>query len=257
MNEKIEMLARFIVKSSCNVALTGAGISTPSGIRDFRGPDGLWKIADPEKFEINYFNKYPDEVWELFNRHFMFENKISPNAAHIALAELEKLGMLCAVITQNIDGLHQNAGSGNVIELHGSLKNAVCTVCKKKYDLRELAGRYSHVPKCESCGGILKPDIVFFGEPLDDKVLEKATEYSSRAEIMLIIGSSLSVSPANYLPLYAKRNGAKIAIINDAPGEEDHMADIIIRERVETVLPELLNRIKMLADLYRHQHKNH
>ncbi len=257
MSEKIETLAKFIVKSSCNVALTGAGISTPSGIRDFRGTDGLWKIVNPEKFEINYFNENPDEVWELFNRYFMFENKISPNAAHIVLAELEKMGMLCTVITQNIDGLHQSAGSGNVIELHGSLKNAICTVCKKKYDLRGLAERYNNAPKCESCGGILKPDIVFFGEPLDDKVLRKATDYSSRAEIMLIIGSSLSVSPANYLPLYAKRNGSKIVIINDTPGENDHMADIIIRGRVEMVLPELLNHIKMLTDLYREQHKNH
>ncbi len=177
-------------------------------------------------------------------KYFMLGIEIKPNIAHISLAELEKMGKLCAVITQNIDGLHQEAGSARVIELHGSLRNAICASCKRQYNLTEIIKRYGNAaPRCESCGGLLKPDIVFFGEPLNERVLSEAIDYASRSKVMIAIGTSLSVSPANYMPVYAKRNGAKLFIINDSPGEEDSMADIIIRERVEVALPELLSII--------------
>ncbi|MEM4493841.1 MAG: Sir2 family NAD-dependent protein deacetylase, partial [Pyrobaculum sp.] len=131
--DPLEEVASLIVRSSCNVALTGAGVSTASGIPDFRGPQGLWRMVDPEKFEISYFHDHPDEVWDLFVEFFLSTFNAKPNPAHYALAELEKLGKLCAVITQNVDMLHQAAGTRNVVELHGSLKDVICLQCGYRY----------------------------------------------------------------------------------------------------------------------------
>lgn len=248
----IEELADVIAKSDCNVALTGAGVSTASGVRDFRGPQGIWRIIDPEKFEIDYFLSNPDEVWNLFVEHFNLREDVKPNPAHYALAELENMGLLCALITQNIDGLHQRAGSKNVIELHGNLRKAVCMSCGKEYDLAEVLSSFKgESPRCKACGGLLKPDIIFFGEPLKSDVLTEAIRISKKSKVFLAIGTSLAVSPANQLPLYAKYSGAKLIIINEGPTELDYLADAKINERVEKVLPELvkiiynkINRIK-------------
>jgi NAD-dependent deacetylase len=160
---EIKEVSKIILNSKCTVALTGAGISTASGIRDFRGPQGIWKTIDPEKFEINYFINHSDEVWNLFIKTFALEQEVNPNAAHFALAELEKINVLCGVITQNIDGLHQKAGSVNVIELHGNLRKAVCLKCSNTYPLNKIIKNFvGKSPLCPNCNGLLKPDIVFF-----------------------------------------------------------------------------------------------
>ncbi|MFP3304107.1 MAG: NAD-dependent deacylase [Nitrososphaeria archaeon] len=242
---EIKEVSKIILNSKCTVALTGAGVSTASGIKDFRGPQGIWKTIDPEKFEINYFINHPDEVWNLFIKTFALEQEVNPNAAHFALAELEKMNLLCGVITQNIDGLHQKAGSINVIELHGNLKKAVCLQCNKTYPLSEIIKNFvGKSPLCPYCKGLLKPDIIFFGEPLKEEVIFKAIELSKAADVFLAIGTSLSVYPANQLPLYAKHKGAKLIIINEGRTEEDDLADIIITGRAEIVLPKIINEIK-------------
>jgi NAD-dependent deacetylase len=241
----LDEVASLIARSSCTVALTGAGVSTASGIPDFRGPQGIWKVVDPEKFEISYFYKNPDEVWDLFVRYLLPAFDVKPNPAHYALAELERLGKLCAVVTQNVDMLHQAAGSKNVIELHGALRDAVCVKCGTRYPLREaLRWRTAGAPRCPKCGGVLKPDVVFFGESVPQQALREAFMLAEMAEVFLAVGTSLAVYPANQLPLIAKKHGAKLVIINADETFYDFFADYIIRGRVEEVLPALVAKVK-------------
>jgi NAD-dependent deacetylase len=238
--DELETLASLLAVSNCVVVLTGAGISTPSGIPDFRGPQGLWRRVDPEKFTIEHFFADPDEVWSLFVNHFVVGNA-EPNSAHMALATLEEWGKICGIITQNVDGLHQRAGSKRVVELHGSLKYAVCTSCGSKYPLADVLKEYRGVaPRCKICGGLLKPDVVFFGEPLPRDAWEEAVSLAQVSDLFLAVGTSLAVAPANRLPYIAKSSGAKLAIINEEPTELDHIADVVIRGKVEAVLPRLV-----------------
>lgn len=247
MESAVRAVARELARADCAVALTGAGVSTASGIPDFRGPQGLWRRVDPAKFEISYFEEHPDEVWELFVRHFGgFEAR--PNAAHFALAELEAMGKLCAVITQNVDGLHQAAGSRRVIELHGSLRHARCMACGALYDLREVVASFSgRAPRCPRCGGLLKPDVVFFGEPLPREAIWEAVMLAEMAQVFMAVGTSLYVSPANQLPLVAKRRGSRLVIINDDETALDSYADYVIRGRVEEVLPMLVGELSSMV----------
>lgn len=246
--DPLEALAKALARSDCNVALTGAGISTPSGIPDFRGPGGLWSRVDPDKFDISYFRRHPDEVWGLFVEHFIPLLDAKPNPAHVALAQLEEMGRLCAVITQNIDGLHQAAGSRNVVELHGNMRYARCPLCGEYYDMRAVASRFNgRAPRCPRCGSVLKPDVVFFGEELPADAFRLALEYAENARVFIVVGSSLYVAPANQLPLVAKRNGALLAIINMGPTEYDHEADLLIRARVEEALPRLVGLVRALS----------
>jgi NAD-dependent deacetylase len=243
--EDLDEVASLIARSSCTVALTGAGVSTPSGIPDFRGPQGVWRVIDPEKFDVEYFHKNPDEVWDLFVQYLLPAFDVKPNPAHHALAELERLGKLCAVITQNVDMLHQAAGSKNVIELHGALRDAVCINCGARYPLAEaLKRRRAGAPRCPKCGGVLKPDVVFFGEPLPQQALKEAFMLAEMAEVFLAVGTSLAVYPANQLPVIAKKRGAKLVIINADETFYDFFADYIIRGKVEEVLPALVARVK-------------
>ncbi|MGC8973659.1 MAG: NAD-dependent protein deacetylase [Thermoproteus sp.] len=243
--EKIFQIADLLNRSNCAVALTGAGVSTASGIPDFRGPQGIWRSVDPSKFEISYFYQNPDEVWRLFISIFVPKGDVVPNAAHRALAQLESMGRLCAVITQNVDGLHQAAGSVRVVELHGSVKYAVCTKCGMKYTLSEVLSTYDgSAPRCRVCGGVLKPDVVFFGEPLPQEAFNEAVLLSELADVFMVIGSSLAVAPANRLPLIAKRHGAKIVIINSGPTEMDEIADIMIEGRAEEILPKIVEALR-------------
>ncbi len=243
--EDLDEVVSLIARSSCTVALTGAGVSTASGIPDFRGPQGIWKVVDPEKFDINYFYKNPDEVWDLFVRYLLPASNAKPNPAHYALAELEKLGKLCAVVTQNVDMLHQAAGSRNVIELHGALRDAVCVKCGARYPLTEaLRWRTAGAPRCPKCGGVLKPDVVFFGEPLPQQALREAFMLAEMAEVFLAVGTSLAVYPANQLPIIAKKRGAKLVIINADETFYDFFADYILRGKVEEVLPALVAKVK-------------
>ncbi|CCC81634.1 NAD-dependent protein deacetylase [Thermoproteus tenax] len=242
--DELREVADLLNRSNCAVALTGAGVSTPSGIPDFRGPQGLWRRIDPRRFEIAYFYAHPGEVWRLFVDTFLAQAEAKPNPAHLALAELEAKGKICAVITQNVDGLHQRAGSKRVIELHGSLRYAVCTSCGARFPLSEvLKGPIDDAPRCRVCGGVLKPDVVFFGEPLPYEALQDAMMLAELSDVFMAIGTSLAVAPANRLPLIAKRKGAKLVIINQDPTELDEFADIIIRGKVEEILPRIAELI--------------
>ncbi len=246
----IEELARWISSSKCTVALTGAGVSTASGLPDFRGPSGIWRRLDPSKFEIDAFYEDPDWVWRMFVEHFLPDVDLRPNPAHVALAELESMGRLCAVITQNVDGLHQKAGSSRVIELHGSSANAICTTCGRRVEISAAVAQVKSTgrsPRCPSCGGLLRPGVVFFGELLPADALREAIKYSEISDVFMAIGTSLTVSPANTLPLRAKLNGAKLAILNGEETEMDEEADLVIRGRVEELLPRLVQEVRRLA----------
>ncbi|MCE4625331.1 MAG: NAD-dependent protein deacylase [Desulfurococcales archaeon] len=236
----IRPAAELLAKSRHAIALTGAGVSTASGIPDFRGPQGLWRKIPSYKFSIDYFLENPGEVWELYLQRFRAIGALKPNPSHYALAKLESESVLKAIITQNIDGLHQKAGSRNVIELHGTFKKAVCLQCGRTYPI-EYALRQveeGRLPRCEYCGGLLKPAVVMFGEPLPAVALTRAFFHAERSDVVLVAGSSLYVSPANQIPVIAKARGAKVIIVNLGEVYLD-VADIKIEAPTEKALPRL------------------
>ncbi len=249
LEKQLKRAAEILARSKYAIVFTGAGVSTESGIPDFRGPQGLWKRVDPEKFTISYFISNPDEVWELFVNYLMISSDVKPNPAHKAIAELEALGIVKSVITQNVDGLHQRAGSRKVIELHGNLRYAVCINCGNRISLEEaikLFEKKNSAPRCPKCGGLLKPDVVFFGEPLPQGALKAAFEEARKADVVLVVGSSLVVTPAAYVPMIAKENGAKLIIVNLEETAMDHLADVVIRGRAGEILPKIVERVKTL-----------
>ena len=195
------MKLKDIINQRGGVCLTGAGISTESGIPDFRSPTGIWSKYNIEEYAyIDAFYENPKKVWKLLNEIDKQVRNAKPNEAHILLAEMEKKGIISAVITQNIDGLHQKAGSQHVIELHGNANRLICLNCGKTYpnDDKELTIK-DNIPYCQ-CGNILKPDVVFFGEALPIDALQSAQQYIQSATFLLIIGTSLVVAPASFLP---------------------------------------------------------
>jgi len=240
----IEEAANILVNARHAIAFTGAGISTESGIPDFRGPQGLWKQYSPEIATINYFLQHPKEFW-LFYRVRMSALFIAkPNRAHRALAELESMGVIKAVITQNVDGLHQAAGSKNVIELHGTMRRAICIACGRAYPMDVVIKKIDSgqvPPLCDECGGVLKPDTVLFGEPVKD--FDRARELAMISDAVLVVGSSLTVYPAAYIPLFVKEMGGKVIIINMEPTELDYIADVNIRCKAGDAMEKLLEKI--------------
>ncbi|BDC36610.1 MAG: NAD-dependent deacylase [Candidatus Methanoliparum thermophilum] len=254
LDEKIKKTAELIKDSKSIVALTGAGMSTESGIPDFRSPGtGIWEKIDPMKFaSIDSFIKGLD-LDELINLisdldiTSIFTSE--PNEGHKALAELETINKLEGIITQNVDMLHQKAGCKNVIEIHGSMKTASCLRCNKKIEfdefLAETIEQQKIPPKCP-CGGIIKPDVVFFGEMLPKKALSRSIEYVSRCDMLLAIGSSLVVYPVSSLPRLAKEHGAKLVIINIEKTPYDNVADVVIHGKIGTVLPRVVKEVKRL-----------
>ena len=221
-------------------AFTGAGVSTESGIPDFRGPSGLWRRIPPEVFSIEYFLENPGEVWRLYAQLHRVLAEARPNPGHVALAELEQLGLIEAVVTQNIDGLHQAAGSRRVIELHGSGNRARCLSCGETIPLREalkIAEERGWPPRCPRCGGLLKPDAVFFGEPLPREALEEAYRLARRARAVLVAGTSLQVYPAALVPEEAARRGARLIIVNLESTPLDWRADVVVRAPTGRFLP--------------------
>jgi len=245
--EHVEKAAEILASSRYAIAFTGAGVSTESGIPDFRGPDGLWRRMDPEKFHIEYFTYNPDEVWRLIVEHLIPVGEVKPNPAHYSIARLEEIGIIRAVITQNIDGLHQRAGSKRVIELHGNSRWSVCTLCGHRVPIEDalrMYGSTNRAPSCPRCGGILKPDVVFFGEPLPRRALSEAFDEARRADAVLVVGSSLVVTPAAYIPLAARESGARIVIVNLEPTTMDDMADVVIRSAAGRVLPRILEHVE-------------
>ena len=206
-------LAELLKNYNTAVALTGAGISVESGIPSFRGAHGLWTRYDPMEYaHIEAFLTNPAKVWKLLRELEDTIAQARPNPAHLALAALEKMGRLQAVITQNVDNLHQEGGSRNVIEFHGNARRFVCLRCKRSFDPKTLD--FSQVPLYCSCGGLIKPDIVFFGEEIPPAASQAAFALAETCDLMLVIGTSAAVMPANYLPYTAKKHGARIVEIN-------------------------------------------
>ncbi len=216
-NESIKEVAALLLKSKKNIAFTGAGISVESGIPPFRGEGGIWNKYDPEVLELDYFIRNPKKSWPFIKEMFydFFKDK-EPNAAHRTLAIWEKKGLLSGVITQNIDNLHQQAGTQNALDFHGNAQRIVCISCGFTSDSPD-AILTQLPPRCPECGNLLKPDFVFFGEGIPREAYSRSMEWVETAEIMLIIGTSGEVSPANQLPVIAKRNGATIVEINPMP----------------------------------------
>lgn len=235
-----EKLQQLIGQANRLVAFTGAGISAESGIPTYRGDDGLWNKYDPAKYaSVDYFFKDPAYYWNFFREvRYPLLKQAQPNPAHIALARLEAGGRLNVVITQNIDGLHQLAGSQNVLELHGNTRRIICVRCKTRYSMDDIYNRLDtqFPPRCPACDGALKPEVVFFGESLPAAVLREAIQESEACDLFIVIGSSLVVQPAAWLPARAKERGAKLVIINKDPTPLDSLADLLFHSSASEVL---------------------
>lgn len=229
-----------IKKSKYMIAFTGAGISAESGVPTFRGKEGVWEKHGSQFAEIDYFLKDQEDSWKSLKKVFYEPLKdTKPNMAHIVLAKLERMGLLKAVITQNIDGLHQEAGNKIVYELHGTAKYAICMKCKTKYRMTEDILSLSP-PKCEECGGILKPNFVFFGETLPSIELQNSMEDASKSDLCLIVGTGGEVMPAARIPYIAKQNKAKIIEINPKPSNyTDDIVDIYVEEKAGIAFSEM------------------
>jgi len=243
----MEEAAKIIRNANHVTAFTGAGISVESGIPPFRGKDGLWSKYDPTVLDIGYFHSNPKESWEVIREIFYdFFGKAKPNAAHYALAEMENMGMLKAVITQNIDNLHQHAGSKEVYEFHGNSRTLVCTNCSKVY-LAEQIDLTVLPPKCEDCGTVLKPDFIFFGEAIPEPARTKSFDESKKADVFILIGTTGEIMPASLIPHEAKERGAKIIEVNtERTNFTDSITDLFIQGKATEVMRELLDKIKRM-----------
>ena len=238
MDSNIEKLRSIVGESDNIVFFGGAGVSTESGIPDFRSVDGLynqkWKYPPETILSRSFFDRSPEEYYR-FHREKLVVDGVKPNRAHIRLAQLEREGKLRAVVTQNIDGLHQAAGSRNVLELHGSILRAYCSRCGKKYDA-DIINHGTGVPRC-SCGGVIRPDIVLYEEPLDDAVVSAAIRYIRNADVLIIGGTSLNVYPAAGLVNYYR--GDKLVLINLSETPYDSYADLVIHEKIGEVFAQI------------------
>jgi len=238
MDESIVQFKELVKNSDNIVFFGGAGVSTESGIPDFRSVDGLyhqeWSYPPETILSHSFFTRFPEEYYRFHHKKLSI-NGIKPNIAHYTLAALEQCGKLKAVITQNIDGLHQAAGSDNVLELHGSLKRAYCCKCGKSVP-EELMNNSESVPYCE-CGGIIRPDIVLYEEALDENVMEKSIDYIRKADMLIVGGTSLNVYPAAGLIRYYR--GSKLVLINLSSTPYDAYADLVIHEKIGKVFSSL------------------
>lgn len=246
-NAKLIAKAAAILRSASHaVALTGAGISTPSGIPDFRTPDsGVWsQVEDPmEVASIYAFKRWPQRFYDWLHPLAKILLNAQPNAAHLALARLEQSGIIKSVITQNIDLLHSKAGSREVHEVHGHLRQMTCLTCSARFPSEVIMPDFlvtGAVPRCATCGGVLKPDVILFGEMLPIGVLNKAQLQTRLCDVMVVIGSSLEVAPVGDLPLLARQTGSKVIIINLQETVFDHIADVVIHDDVLNVMPQLV-----------------
>ena len=235
-----ERLAALIRERQPCVVLTGAGVSTESGIPDFRSPTGLWAQFDPLEFgSIDAFRRDPIKVWSFYKPRISMLTDAQPNPAHIALAELEQHGLVQAVVTQNIDLLHERAGSREVVEVHGSIRTATCPGCGARYELEQVLALLADAdaPACPACGEIVKPDVVFFGELLPPEAIDRAYKLAQAAALMLVVGSALEVYPIAGLPEETLAAGGKLAIINRGPTPYDGRANLRIDGSAGEVLP--------------------
>lgn len=238
MDDKISRLAKMVADSDNIVFFGGAGVSTESGIPDFRSVDGLynqqWKYPPETILSHSFFQRDPEEYYR-FHREKLVIDGVSPNRAHLRLAELEEQGKLRAVITQNIDGLHQAAGSKNVLELHGSILRAYCSACRRPFPADKM-NHGTGLPRC-SCGGIIRPDIVLYEEALDDDIMRRAISYIRNAEVLIIGGTSLNVYPAAGLINYYR--GSRLVLVNLSETPYDSYADLVIHEKIGEVFSKI------------------
>jgi len=248
---KIRKSAELLLNSKCAIALTGAGVSTESGIPDFRGDDGIWEKYKPEIYaQINNFIKDPSKFWQMAEKIAPTLFSAEPNPGHIALAELEHMDILKAIITQNVDELHQKAGAVLVYEVHGNINRFSCLGCRASYEkdhiLRKLNTEKARPPTCDICAAPIKPSVVLFGESLPTFEIYQSKALSQKADVMLIAGSSLMVAPVCDLPLYTLNEGGKVIIINDQPTDLDEKASIIIHHKTGIILPLIVREIKKI-----------
>lgn len=233
------------------IALTGAGVSTPSGIPDFRSPQsGLWEAVDPFLVASLFaFRSDPQAFFDWIRPMVHQVHDAEPNPAHLALAEMEQIGMIKAIITQNIDGLHSQAGSHRVIEIHGNFRAATCIDCYQNAPGEELVEHllnHDSTPYCHTCGGVLKPNVILMGEQLPYTELQSANQETRQCDLMLVAGSSLTVEPAARFPELARRNGARLILVNLQPTWLDQVADLVIHADVAQVLPELADALRQV-----------
>ena len=245
-NKKIEKLAEMINCSAKTVFFGGAGVSTESGVKDYRSEDGLYNTVreygvSPETIlSHSFFISKPDVFYDFYYKYFL-EINVEPNTAHFVLADMERKGKLSSVITQNIDGLHQKAGSKNVLELHGTTTVHYCMECGTPYPLEKLKALKGKVPYCEKCGGLVRPEVVLYEEPLNENVVEKAIDEISAADLLIIGGTSLAVYPAAMYIRYF--GGSHIVLINKGTTDFDSNADLIFRESIGSVLGSVKDKI--------------
>jgi NAD-dependent deacetylase len=252
MEKKLTQVAQWIVNAKRTVVFTGAGLSTESGIPDFRSPGGVWDKYNPEDFYFQNFlanEASREKYWQMATEMWEPIKKAQPNPAHLAIAEFEKLGKLDCVITQNIDGLHFKAGNSEekVIQLHGTAIFVSCLSCRKRYDRNEIQERikkWQKAPRCDDCGGLLKPATISFGQSMPEKETQEAYHRSSLCDLFIVIGSSLVVQPAASMPLVAKRNGARLVIINRDPTPFDDIADLVIHDQAGPTMGSILEYVK-------------
>lgn len=240
--DPLKTAASLLARSGRIVALTGAGISTESGLPDFRSPGGLWAGVNPlEVATLSAFRRRPEAFYEFYRKRLAMLAGAEPNPAHRALVDMEQLG-LRAVVTQNVDGLHHAAGSSRVIELHGNLREAACVECRRTAPIALITEALDRkaFPVCEHCGGSLKPNVVLFEELLPEAAYLEAEDEVRQADALLVVGSSLQVTPAAWLPDVAKAHGAGVIIANDEATVMDQVADVVLRGRVGKILPDLV-----------------
>ncbi|NHI91573.1 MAG: NAD-dependent deacylase [Candidatus Lokiarchaeota archaeon] len=262
LEKRIDIAVKILKKCNNIIAFTGAGISTESGIPDFRGKDGVWKKIDPKTATLQYFNAHPEKYWGRaagLGSMMPIINEVTenlPNNGHFALAKLIKSGKLKSIITQNVDNLHQKANEMEgvsqipVVELHGTMLTAHCLKCNEKYLRKDVIQRVrngENPPTClkENCDGLLKTDTILFGEQLPQKAIEEAFDFARNCDCVIVLGSSLVVFPAANVPLIAKERGAKFLIINYEPTDMDFLSDLTINGPIGKILPEIVKRIEL------------
>ena len=252
MEEKIREIAGLINSAEKVVVFVGAGLSTESGIPDFRSPGGVWDKYDPEDFYFQNFissQSSRDKYWQMATEMYDAMKDARPNQGHFAIAELEKIGKLDCLITQNIDGLHFKAGNSEekVLELHGTAMNVACLSCGKRYErdaIQERVEKGDRDPRCDSCGGLLKPATISFGQSMPERETAEAYKRSTACDLFIVIGSSLVVHPAAQMPVVAKRAGAKLVIVNRDETACDDLADIIVNGPAGQVMAAILEKVK-------------
>jgi NAD-dependent deacetylase len=244
--DKHRAVADLIREKGHVVAFTGSGISVDSGIPTFRGGQGLWEKYDPMEYaHIDAFRRNPEKVWNMLREMAGVIFAAKPSPAHAALSELEKKGYLKAIITQNVDGLHQTAGNSNVIEYHGNHMRLVCPGCSTKIDFTEAQARMLPYPVCERCLSPLKPDVVFFGEPIPMLEMVRANQEAKQCKVMLVMGTSGVVYPAADVPYLAHSSGAKVVEINmDLTPFTSSISDFFFKESASDVLPRILEQVE-------------